>query len=216
MPGIQAEKGNIMIITDPTAIERRSMEIIESELTVEIPPENKAVVKRVIHCTADFDYAKNLAFSDGAVAKALNALRSGSDIVTDTQMAKSGINKTAAGKLGCEVHCFMSDPDVAEAAKNRGCTRAVASMEKASKLTKPLIFVIGNAPTALLALREMIDAGTIKPELVIGVPVGFVNILEAKDAIMEAGVPYIVAKGRKGGSNVGAAIVNALMYQLTR
>ena len=131
-------------------------------------------------------------------------------------MAKSGINKAAAAKLGCKIHCFMSDPDVAEIAKERGCTRAVASMEKAAKLGKPVIFVVGNAPTALLALREMIDAGKIKPKLVIGVPVGFVNILEAKDAIMEAGVPYIVAKGRKGGSNVAAAIVNALMYQITR
>lgn len=205
-----------MIIHDPNAIEARSMEIIESELTAVIPEENKAVVKRVIHCTADFDYAENLAFSDGACAKAIEALKNGCDIVTDTNMAKSGINKAAAAKLGCEIHCFMSDPDVAETAKERGCTRAVASMEKASKLEKPVIYVIGNAPTALLALREMIDAGKINPELVVGVPVGFVNILEAKDAIMEAGVPYIVAKGRKGGSNVAAAIVNALMYQITR
>ena len=204
-----------MIITDPNAIEARSMEIIESELSVDISEENKAVVKRVIHCTADFDYAENLAFSDGACAIAIEALKNGCDIVTDTNMAKSGINKAAA-KLGCEIHCFMSDPDVAEIAKERGCTRAVASMEKAAKLGKPVIFVVGNAPTALLALREMIDAGKIKPKLVIGVPVGFVNILEAKDAIMEAGVPYIVAKGRKGGSNVAAAIVNALMYQITR
>ena len=205
-----------MIINDPNAIEARSMEIIESELTATIPEENKAVVKRVIHCTADFDYAVNLAFSDGACAKAIEALKNGCDIVTDTQMAKSGINKTAAAKLGCEIHCFMSDPDVAQTAKERGCTRAVASMEKAAKLGKPVIFVVGNAPTALLALRDLIDAGTVRPELVIGVPVGFVNILESKDAIMEAGVPYIVAKGRKGGSNVAAAIVNALMYQITR
>lgn len=205
-----------MIITDPNAIEARSMEIIESELSVDISEENKAVVKRVIHCTADFDYAENLAFSDGACAIAIEALKNGCDIVTDTNMAKSGINKAAAAKLGCKIHCFMSDSDVAEIAKERGCTRAVASMEKAAKLGKPVIFVVGNAPTALLALREMIDAGKIKPKLVIGVPVGFVNILEAKDAIMEAGVPYIVAKGRKGGSNVAAAIVNALMYQITR
>ena len=205
-----------MIIHDPNEIEKRSLEIIESELTIDIPKENKAVVKRVIHCTADFDYAVNLAFSDGACTKAIEALKNGCDIVTDTNMAKSGINKTAANKLGCEIHCFMSDPDVAEAAKERGCTRAVVSMEKASKLEKPLIFVVGNAPTALLALRDLIAENKIKPELVIGVPVGFVNILEAKDAIMEAGVPYIVAKGRKGGSNVAAAIVNALMYQMTR
>jgi precorrin-8X/cobalt-precorrin-8 methylmutase len=205
-----------MIITDPNAIEQRSMEIIESELSQDIPAENKAVVKRVIHCTADFDYAQNLAFSDGAVRKALDALRQGCDIVTDTNMAKAGINKSAAAKLGCTVHCYMSDPDIANIAKERGCTRAVASMEKAAQLQKPLIFAVGNAPTALLRLRELIDEGRVKPKLVIGVPVGFVNIIESKEAIMGADVPYIVAMGRKGGSNVAAAIVNALMYQLTR
>lgn len=205
-----------MLITDPNEIEKRSMEIIESELSVEIPEENKAVVKRVIHATADFDYAKNLAFSEGAVSIALDALRSGCDIVTDTQMAKSGINKAAAAKLGCTVHCFMSDPDVAEEAKARGCTRAKVSMEKAARVAGSAIYVVGNAPTALLELRAMIDEGTISPKIVVGVPVGFVNIIESKEAIMEAGVPYIVAKGRKGGSTVAAAIMNALMYQITR
>lgn len=205
-----------MIITDPMEIEKRSMEIIESALPSGIPEDNKAVVKRVIHCTADFDYAKNLTFSVNAVKKALDALRGGCDIVTDTQMALSGINKAAVAKLGCTVHCFMSDPDVAEQAKERGCTRAVVSMEKASKLNKPLIFAIGNAPTALLKIRELIDTGKITPLLVIGVPVGFVNIIESKEAIMETDVPFIVSKGRKGGSNVAAAIVNALMYQITR
>lgn len=205
-----------MIIHDPVEIERRSMEIIEDGLPAGIPEENKAVVRRVIHCTADFDYASNLAFSENAVQKALAALEKGCDIITDTQMAYSGINKAAASKLGCAVHCFMSDPDVAEEAKKRGCTRAVVSMERAAKMNKPLIFAIGNAPTALLRLRELIDAGEIAPLLVIGVPVGFVNVIESKNAIMETDVPYIVAKGRKGGSNVAAAIVNALMYQMTR
>ena len=205
-----------MIITDPAAIEARSMEIIESELRTEIPPENKAVVKRVIHCTADFDYAENLVFSDGAVKKGIEALKNGCTVVTDTQMARSGINKAALAKLGCDVQCFMSDPDVAEEAKARGCTRARVSMEKAARLGKELIFAVGNAPTALLTLRELIDEGAVSPALVIGVPVGFVNIIEAKEAIMETDVPYIVARGRKGGSNVAAAIVNALMYQITR
>ena len=205
-----------MIITDPMEIEKRSMEIIESGLSAGIPEENKAVVKRVIHCTADFDYAENLIFSKNAVQKAVAVLSTGCDIVTDTQMALAGINKAAAAKLGCKVHCFMSDPDVANEAEERGCTRAVVSMEKASRLEKPLVFVIGNAPTALLKLREMIDAGEISPLLVIGVPVGFVNVVESKSSIMETDVPYIVAKGRKGGSNVAAAIVNALMYQITR
>lgn len=205
-----------MIITDPMEIEKRSMEIIESGLPKGIPEENKAVVKRVIHCTADFDYAENLAFSKDAVQKALSALKGGCDIITDTQMALAGINKTAASKLGCSIHCFMSDPDVAEKAKELGCTRAAISMEKAKDLDRPLIFVIGNAPTALLKLREFIDAGEIAPLLVIGVPVGFVNVVESKNAIMETNVPYIISKGRKGGSNVAAAIVNALMYQITR
>ena len=205
-----------MIIHDPAAIEAQSMKIIESELSAEIPPENKAVVLRVIHCTADFDYAANLVFSDGAVARGIDVLKSGCCIVTDTQMARSGINKAAAARLGCEIFCFMSDPDVAEAARERGCTRASVSMEKAAALKKPTLFAIGNAPTALLTLRELIDAGKVSPALVIGVPVGFVNILEAKAAILDSGVPHIVSRGRKGGSNVAAAIVNALMYQVTR
>ena len=205
-----------MIITDPREIEKRSLEIIESELAVDIPQENLAVVKRVIHTTADFDYAVNLTFSDGAVEKALKALRSGCDIVTDTQMAKSGINKAAAEKLGINIYCFMSDPDVAAEAKERGCTRAKVSMEKAAKVAGSGIFAIGNAPTALIMLREMIEEGTISPRLVVGVPVGFVNVVESKEEIMQAGVPYIVARGRKGGSTVAAAIINALMYQITR
>lgn len=204
------------MITDPREIEKRSLEIIESELTVDIPRENLAVVKRVIHTTADFDYAVNLTFSEGAVEKALEALRSGCDIVTDTQMAKSGINKAAAEKLGCAVHCFMSDPDVAAEAKERGCTRAKVSMEKAARVAGSGIFAIGNAPTALIMLREMIEEGRISPKLVVGVPVGFVNVVESKEEIMRTGVPYIVARGRKGGSTVAAAIINALMYQITR
>ncbi|MBQ1862371.1 MAG: precorrin-8X methylmutase [Clostridia bacterium] len=205
-----------MIINDPNDIEKRSMEIIESELKIDIPDENKAVVKRVIHCTADFDYAVNLQFSENAVKKALEALKNGCTIVTDTQMAKAGINKPAAEKLGCSVLCYMSDPDVAAAAKEHGGTRAAASMEKAASLGSNVIFAIGNAPTALLKLKELADEGRIAPKLIIGVPVGFVNITESKEAIMTTDIPYIVAKGRKGGSNVAAAIVNALMYQLTR
>ena len=205
-----------MLITDPTAIEAKSMEIIESELHADLPDEVKPIVKRVIHCTADFDYAENLVFSPGAVERGLKALKAGCAIVTDTQMAKAGINKAAVGKLGCEVLCFMSDPDVAEEAKRRGCTRAAVSMERAARLHRPLIFAIGNAPTALLTLRELMDARRLAPELVIAVPVGFVNILEAKDAILASNVPHIVARGRKGGSNVAAAIVNALVYSLTR
>ncbi|MBR6348980.1 MAG: precorrin-8X methylmutase [Lachnospiraceae bacterium] len=205
-----------MIINAPGDIEKRSMEIIESELKTEIPEDRKAIIKRVIHCTADFDYEENLCFSNGAVQSALEAMRSGCNIFTDTQMARSGINKTAAGKLGCELHCFISDPDIAAIAKERGCTRAVASVEKMAAMDPEAIFVFGNAPTALLRLTELIQEGKARPKLVVGVPVGFVNIIESKEAIMAEDVPYIVGKGRKGGSNVAAAIVNALMYQITR
>ena len=204
-------------IIKPMDIEKRSFEII-TELLGDTPiaPENELVVKRVIHTSADFDYAKNLVFSEGAVGKGIEALRLGCDIVTDTQMAKAGINKTILGKLGGQVHCFMSDESVAQEAKERGVTRAMVSMERAAKLPKPCIFAIGNAPTALISLHQQIQEGKLNPALIIGVPVGFVNVVESKEMIMEAGVPYIVARGRKGGSNVAAAICNAMLYQITR
>ena len=205
-----------MILHDPKEIEKRSFEIIASELAVSIPAENELVVKRVIHATADFDFAENLCFSEHAVEKALAALRGGCDIVTDTQMARSGINKKILAELGGEVHCFMSDEDVAAEAVRRGTTRAEISMEKASKLAKSCIFAIGNAPTALLAIHDLVTAGKLSCALVIGAPVGFVNIIESKEKIMTLDIPYIVARGRKGGSGVAAAICNALIYQIKR
>ena len=201
----------------PMDIELESFEIITRELGDRIiPPDHELILKRVIHASADFEYADNLKISDGAVACTLEAIRNGCDIVTDTQMVKSGINKTILTSLGGEVHCFMSDDDVAAEAKSRDTTRAIVSMEKAVKLEKPCIFAIGNAPTALIKIHELITQGIIKPVLVIGVPVGFVNVVEAKELIMTADVPYIVAKGRKGGSNIAAAICNALIYQVKR
>lgn len=201
----------------PAEIERRSFEIIGELLGDRaLDPEKELVIKRVIHTTADFDYVDNLVFTEGAVARGLEAMRSGCDIVADTQMARAGINKRALAKLGGEVHCFISDPDVAREAGERGVTRAAVSMERAAKLEKPCIFAIGNAPTALVALRELLDCGAVKPALIIGVPVGFVNVVESKELILEAGVPAIVARGRKGGSNVAAAVCNALLYQLGR
>lgn len=204
-------------IIKPMEIEKRSFEII-TELLGErkLEPENELVIKRVIHTTADFDYADNLEFSPDAVAKGIDALKNGCHIVTDTTMALSGINKTILGKLGGQVHCYIADPDVAQEAKERGITRSAVSMEKAAQLEKPCIFAIGNAPTALIALHELIAAGKIDPALVIGVPVGFVNVVESKETIMQDNIPYIVARGRKGGSNVAAAICNALLYQIIR
>ncbi|MBQ3287185.1 MAG: precorrin-8X methylmutase [Firmicutes bacterium] len=206
-------------IIKPMDIEKRSFEIISGILAEEgitLDPQNEQVVKRVIHTTADFDYVKNLVFSENAVQKAKEALLGGCDIVTDTQMARSGINKTILARLGGEVHCFMADADVAAEAKERGVTRAFVSMEKASRLEKPVMFAIGNAPTALIAIDELIKAGRLSPKLIIGVPVGFVNVVESKELIISSGVPHIVARGRKGGSNVAAAIVNALLYQIAR
>ena len=201
----------------PMDIEKRSFEIITEILgDRKLDPENELVIKRVIHTSADFDYVDNLVFSEHAVTKGIEALRNGCDIVTDTQMARSGINKTILGKLGGEVHCFMSDPDVAAEAKERGITRAIVSMEHAAKLPKPCIFAIGNAPTALISLKEQMDAGILHPALIIGVPVGFVNVVESKELIIASDVPHIVARGRKGGSNVAAAICNAMLYQIMR
>ncbi|MEG2427380.1 MAG: precorrin-8X methylmutase [Clostridium sp.] len=196
----------------------RSFEMITNELGERtFPPNLEPIIKRVIHTTADFDYADNLKFSEGAVEKALEALRSGASIVTDTNMGKSGINKKSLEKMGGEVLCFMADEDVAIKAKKEGTTRAVASMEKAAELGNDCIFAIGNAPTALVRLYELIQEGRIAPKLIIGVPVGFVNVVQSKELILSLKhTPYIVAEGRKGGSNVAAAICNALIYQIAR
>ena len=201
----------------PSEIERRSFELITQLLgDRKLPAEHELVVKRAIHATADFDYADNLVFSEGAVQPGLEALRSGCDIVADTQMVRAGINKAVLARMGGQVHCFMSDEDVAAEASRRGVTRAAVSMERAARLEKPCIFAIGNAPTALIRLDELMRAGAVRPALIIGVPVGFVNVVESKELILASGAPCIVARGRKGGSNVAAAICNALLYQLTR
>lgn len=200
----------------PGEIEKRSMEIIRAELgNVNLNPLEEPIIKRCIHTSADFDYVDTLTFSEGAVSIALEALKNGVSVVTDTNMGKSGVNKRKLESLGGRCYCFMADEDVAEAARNHGTTRAVASMEKAASMKEPLIIAVGNAPTALVRLYELIQEGSIKPALIIGVPVGFVNVVQAKELIMTAGVPYIVARGRKGGSNIAAAIVNALLYMIT-
>ena len=201
----------------PKEIETRSFEIITEELAAagkELPKDAELIIKRCIHTSADFEYADNLCFSENAVSIALEAIKNGASVVTDTQMAKAGINKTALAKWGGEVHCFMSDKDVADAARAKGTTRATASMEKAAAMNKPFIYAIGNAPTALVTLYDLIQESKVKPELIIGVPVGFVNVVQSKELIMGTDVPYIVAKGRKGGSNIAACIVNALLYML--
>ncbi len=210
--GRQIQLENVL----PQEIEKRSFEIIESELERPLDPELAPIIKRVIHTTADFGYVDTLCFSHNVKEIALNALRAGAHIITDTNMARAGVSKERLAAFGGQVHCFMADQDVALAAKERGITRAAAAVEKAMELSasldKPLIFAVGNAPTALVELFQLIAAGRLKPALIIGVPVGFVNVVQAKELIMEAGVPFIVNRGRKGGSNVAAAICNALIY----
>lgn len=203
----------------PADIERRSFEIITQELEklgIRIPKEQEMVTKRVIHTSADFDYAHTMTYSPNAVAIAKELLRQGADIVTDTNMGKSGINKTLLAEFGGEVHCFMADESVAKEAKERNTTRAAISMERASQLKKPVIFAIGNAPTALIQIYEMMQKTDWRPAFVIGVPVGFVNVEISKKLIAETDVPSIINMGRKGGSNVAAAICNALLYELRK
>lgn len=202
-------------IMKPAEIEKRSFGIITEELGERVfAPGIAEVVKRVIHTSADFDYAETLCFSDGVIEQAKTAIAAGATIVTDTNMALAGISKVTLAKFGGRAVCFMADEAVAQEAKSRGVTRAVVSMEQAARLAGPLIFAIGNAPTALIRLHEMIGAGELAPALVIGVPVGFVNVVESKELFLHGKTPYIIARGRKGGSNVAAAIVNALLYQM--
>ncbi len=197
----------------PGQIEERSFQIIGEMLgDKKLDPNHAHVIKRVIHTTADFEYADNLVFSKHVVKVVEEALLKGAHIVTDTNMAKAGINQKKLAAWGGNVHCFMADDDVAAEASRRNVTRAVVSMEKAARLDVPLIFALGNAPTALIRLCELIREGSVKPVAVIGVPVGFVNVIESKELLLTTDVPRIVAKGRKGGSNVSAAICNAMIY----
>ncbi len=207
---------NKIKFVEPHNIEKRSFEIIGEELgDVKLDPEKEPIIKRVIHTSADFEYLHNLCFSNNAVKTAKEAIRNGATIITDTNMAHAGINKKIAAKYGVNVHCFMADEDVAKEAEERKETRATISMERASKIEGSVIFAIGNAPTALVKLYELIKEDKFRPELIIGVPVGFVNVVEAKELIMSLNdVEYIVAKGRKGGSNVAAAIINAILYNV--
>ena len=204
-------------ITDPEEIEKKSFRIISERLSqMQFEPQNVNVIKRVIHATADFDYAKKLVFSHDVVRLTKEILKTGAQIVTDTQMAKSGINKKAALQLGCALHCFIDEPEIAETAQAKGITRAWAAVDKAAETLKnPVVFIVGNAPTALIRLHELIMCNAFLPAMIIAVPVGFVNVVESKELILTLQIPHIVAKGQKGGSNVAAAICNALLYETT-
>ena len=214
----------------PQEIEAASMRAIAAELSargIVVPAQERArsaVIFRAIHASADFDYATNLVFSDGVLPRALSLLRERHPvIVTDTNRALTGISKNACARLGIRLHCFMADDDVAAVSRRTGLTRAACSVDKAARLfssesvdtpaEKPsLIFAVGNAPTALVRIRQLYDAGLLAPAFVVGVPVGFVNVVAAKELICASGIPHIVARGRKGGSAVAAAIINALLY----
>ncbi|MCR5847587.1 MAG: precorrin-8X methylmutase [Lachnospiraceae bacterium] len=203
----------------PKEIEKRSFEIIGEELeklNIKLDKEKEGVIKRAIHTSADFEYAHTLVFSDNAIKTIKNLIKNGADIVTDTNMGMSGINKKILAKYGGEVHCFMADEDVASEAAEAGVTRAYVSMKKASRIKKPVIFAIGNAPTALVCLYEMYQNKEYIPAFVIGVPVGFVNVEASKLLIEETDIPYIINEGRKGGSNIAAAICNAILYELDK
>ena len=217
----QTKKTIMIEQVKPSEIEARSFEIIAKELAdrgIALDAEKDPVIRRAIHTSADFDYAHTLCFSDDAVRIAKDLIRSGADIVTDTNMELTGINKKRLAAYGGSAHCYMADETVAAEAKERGVTRASVSMEHAARDAKAsgrkTIFAIGNAPTALITLREMYDEGICVPDFVIGVPVGFVNVVEAKELILETDIPHIINRGRKGGSNVAAAIVNALLYTM--
>ena len=200
----------------PADIEARSFSIIAKELEemgITLPDDTAFITKRVIHTTADFSYVEQLVYQNDPVSHAVQALKSGAWIVTDTNMAKAGVSKTFLSSLGGQVVCYMADGDVAQDAKERGTTRAAASMRKAAKEHPNAIFAVGNAPTALMELKRIWENDpAFRPALVIGVPVGFVNVIESKDTLLETDLPAIVARGRKGGSNVAAAICNALIY----
>ena len=204
-------------VVRPEEIEKRSFEIISQELTgmgITLDEETAMVTKRCIHTSADFDYASTLCFSDGAVGRMQELIRGGACIVTDTNMTLAGINKKKLSQFGGQAFCFMADDDVAAEAKDRGITRAAVSMERAAGLGRAVIFAIGNAPTALIRLYEMMEDGIFVPAFVIGVPVGFVNVVWAKELFIGSDVPYIINRGRKGGSNIAAAICNAVLYSM--
>lgn len=214
-------------IVQPEAIERESFAMIEQELRDRLPPDHprhpdhlsrteRSVLYRVIHTSADFDYVDNLWLSDGVLPASLQILRARPVIVTDTGMAAAGVNKDSLQKLGGEIHCYIADTDVADLARDKGVTRAAVCMDKSLAIAgqgRSLIYAIGNAPTALIQLHELIRSGRLVPDLIIAVPVGFVNVVEAKELIRRLSVPSIIARGRKGGSNVAAAICNALMRE---
>ena len=200
------------MILQPEEIERASMRIIGENIdSSRVLPENLPVIKRVIHATADFDFLHTLTFSPDAVSIAREALRSNTPIITDTLMLAAGISK----RYGVKIVCHVADDDVKAESASRKVTRSIVSIEHSAREYPSAVYAIGNAPTALIRLFEMIQEGRVNPAVVIGVPVGFVNVIEAKNMLASlTSVPSIIAHGRKGGTTVACAIINALLYGL--
>lgn len=195
----------------PHEIEAKSFAIIDAEAGPHnFAPDEWQIVRRMIHTTADFEYMQMVRISNNALAAGINAIRNGCTVITDTNMAKTGIRKDLLASFGGRCECLMADPQVAEQAKERGVTRARVAVEKAAHMMENGIYVVGNAPTALLHLLDMIKNKEADPALVVGLPVGFVNAAESKAALIETNIPYISNVGRKGGSNVAASVINAL------
>ncbi|HRF90713.1 MAG TPA: precorrin-8X methylmutase [Desulfobacter postgatei] len=196
----------------PHEIEAKSFAIIDAEAGPHnFAPDEWKIVRRMIHTTADFEYMQMVRISNNAVAAGIKAIRNGCTVITDTNMAKTGIRKDLLAGFGSRCECLMADPRVAEQATERGVTRARVAVEKAAQIMENGIYVVGNAPTALLHLLDMINNKAANPALVVGLPVGFVNAAESKAALVETKIPYISNVGRKGGSNVAASVINALV-----
>ncbi|GHP13672.1 precorrin-8X methylmutase [Lentilactobacillus fungorum] len=207
-------------ITVPNQITEKSFAMIQTEIDKLDPnytfvsPIEEQIIKRAIHTTADFDYMHSLRFTHNAIGRIKHAMMAHGTIITDTTMALSGINKRQLDQLGVHYHCFIRDPEVRKLASEKGITRSMAAIEVAAKLPGEKVFVIGNAPTALYKILEMIKENRLAVAAVIGVPVGFVEAKESKDELVNSDVPAIAAVGRKGGSNLAAALTNAIIYNL--
>ena len=200
----------------PNEIEAQSFTIIDTEAGPHaFSPDQWQIIRRMIHTSADFDYMKTVRFHPDAISKGIQAISEGKAIITDTTMAKSGINTAGLARFGCRVTCLIQDSQVCQRAQDGGNTRSAAAVDAALAEMSGGIYVIGNAPTALLRLIELIKAGQALPALVIGLPVGFVNAAESKDELMAMDYPSISNLGRKGGSTVAASVVNALVKLTT-
>ena len=201
----------------PNEIERESFLIIESEAGNHGFPQNRwAIVRRMIHAAADFDYLSSVRFHPKAIASGIDAIKSGRKIITDMEMVRSGINKKLLNPFGCEVLCFINNPEVISMAEKGQKTRAESAVEQAIDVMEGGIYVVGNAPTALLCLIDLVEKDNAHPALIIGFPVGFVNAFESKERLLGSRCPYITNCGRKGGSAIAVSAVNALAHLANR